>query len=342
MIENLEHLQTADFSVAIILSPSFTLLPLSGFIDCLRHAADDGDNSRQIYCKWSIVGPSLEPVRSSCGVEISPWETFDEVDLRSFDYVVVVGGLMRDFDTHDPATFEFLKDARSVGCALIGLCTGCFAIAKAGLMEDGARCAVHFRHREEFKELYPLVRATQQEIFVEHDNIFTCPGGTSAIDLAVDIIARHSGRARATKGLMDMIVDGHRGAFHMPPLPTDELEMCGNPHVEAAVKLMRRQLSEPCSISKLARKIGVSTAQLQRAFLKYADRSPSAYWREIRLRHARWRLMNSSHSITSIAFECGFADGAHFTRSFLKRFGETPSELRHERGYTNRDMESSI
>ena len=35
----------ADVSVAFLLSPDFTLLPFAGFIDAMRHAADEADRS---------------------------------------------------------------------------------------------------------------------------------------------------------------------------------------------------------------------------------------------------------------------------------------------------------
>lgn len=321
-----------DFNVAFILSPSFTILAFSGFIDCLRHCADDGDNSQQIHCTWTIIGPSLKPIKSSCGAEIPPWSTYDDVSISDFDYVVIVGGLLSDFDRHDPQTFKTLRHAHQAGCAIVGLCTGSFAIAAAGLLSEG-RCCIHYRHREEFKNLYPDIITTEQEVFCEYNNIFTCPGGTAAIDLAVELIARHSGRARATKGLIDMIVDKHRGAFHIPPLPSDQLETCGNSHVEQAVKLMRWNLSQPYSIAKLAGKVGISSSQLQRSFLNYSKKTPAAFWRELRLRHARWRLLEGRHSITEIALECGFSDGPHFTRSFQQFFGEAPSCLRKSKEF---------
>ena len=41
-----------DMRVGFILSPRFTLLSFASFIDALRHAADEADFSRQIYCHW--------------------------------------------------------------------------------------------------------------------------------------------------------------------------------------------------------------------------------------------------------------------------------------------------
>jgi len=76
----------------IILLPNFTLTAFSGFVDLLRLSADEGDFSKPVRCSWTVIGETLAPVRASCGIQITPWDTFDSAE--AFDYVVVVGGLL--------------------------------------------------------------------------------------------------------------------------------------------------------------------------------------------------------------------------------------------------------
>jgi transcriptional regulator GlxA family with amidase domain len=56
--------------------------------------------------------------------------------------------------------------------------------------------------------------------------------------------------------------------------------------------------------------------------------SPKDFYRTMRLRYARWLLLNSEKRITVIAYECGFADSAHFIRGFKQAYGVTPGHLR--------------
>ena len=125
-----------EMTVAFVLAPNFTLLPLAGFIETVRHAADVADFSRQIYCRWALLGPSLDPVRASCGLEVRPWQAFG--DPAAYDYVVVTGGLLPSCLEAAPETYAFIRRAAERGVQLIGLCTGGFLLAKAGLM-DGRR-----------------------------------------------------------------------------------------------------------------------------------------------------------------------------------------------------------
>jgi len=62
----------AALSVGFILTNNFTLTALSSFLDALRLAADDGDGSRPIRCRWQIIGTRRAPIASSCGVGVTP------------------------------------------------------------------------------------------------------------------------------------------------------------------------------------------------------------------------------------------------------------------------------
>ena len=84
-------------------------------------------------------------------------------------------------------------------------------------------------------------------------------------------------------------------------------------------------------IEELAGNIGSTILQLERAFRRHTKKAPSAIWRDMKLQHARWRLLNTSRSVTEIAFECGFADSSHFSRLFRKEFGQPPQRYRESR-----------
>lgn len=80
--------------------------------------------------------------------------------------------------------------------------------------------------------------------------------------------------------------------------------------------------------TNLCRKLGVSRSSLHRMF--EADGGVQAYIRNARLDAARLKLVGGSEvlRIVDIAEHLGFADAAHFSRSFRERFGETPTQFR--------------
>src|SRR5690242_7819714 len=136
----------------IVLLPNFTLTAFSGFVDMLRLSADDSDFSKPVRCAWSVVGKTLAPVRASCGIQITPWETYEESE--PFDYVVVVGGLLHSGPHADDETLEFIRRAANGGATVVGICTGVFALMRAGVLA-GHRVCVSWFHYWDFIERFP-------------------------------------------------------------------------------------------------------------------------------------------------------------------------------------------
>lgn len=85
-------------------------------------------------------------------------------------------------------------------------------------------------------------------------------------------------------------------------------------------------LVHPLSVTVLARMIGTGVRQLQRSILAETGLSPKEFYRLMRLRYARWILLNSDRRVTVIAYEYGFSDAAHFTRDFKAMYGLTPGQ----------------
>ncbi|WP_019170225.1 GlxA family transcriptional regulator [Pseudaminobacter salicylatoxidans] len=318
-----------DIRVAFILCPMFTLLPFAAFIDSLRHAADEADFSRQIYCSWKIVADDCHtPLTASCGAEIMPQETFGA--FGTLNYVVVVGGLLPHCLGLSKRARQYIRAAHDKGISIVGLCTGSFILADIGLL-DNRRCAIHTEHISEFRTLYPSAVPVSGEMYVNDREVLTSPGGTSALDLAFHLIDTHCGKARAVKGLSSLLIDNHRSARRFHYRPHGHLAACGNRKVETAVEMMERHITTPYPVSELARKVGCSERELCRLFKKHGNTNPSETWRKIRMAHGHWLLLNSDRSITQISHECGFADSAHFNRWFKVIYKESPHAYRRRR-----------
>ena len=316
---------TPDLSVAFLLIPDFTLLAFAGFVDALRIASDVGDRSRQVRCRWTLVGRDLKPVRSSCGIAISHGEVFD--DPARFDYIVVVGGLLHDDMVYDAASLAYLRRAAAAGVGLVGVCTGVFVLAQAGLL-DGYACCVHGYHDQDFRAAYPGVKTITDDIIVADRDRLTCAGGAAAIDIAALLIERHCGRDRALKILPHLVVDEIRAPDHAQLPLVDDLFHVFDDRVRKAVFLMEQHLDRPPTIARIARDVGSSVRQLERGFLQAFGISPQTYYRNMRLKHGRWLLTHTTRSVTQIAYDCGFADASHFSRSFRQHFNTVPSALR--------------
>ncbi|MCA9661458.1 MAG: helix-turn-helix transcriptional regulator [Myxococcales bacterium] len=92
-------------------------------------------------------------------------------------------------------------------------------------------------------------------------------------------------------------------------------------------QVVRRDLGRTWRVAEVAEVLGFSARALQRALAAEGERY-SNLLDQLRNREAARLLRETSFSITEIGYVCGFADGAHFSRSFKKRHGASPSAYR--------------
>ena len=266
---------------------------------------------------------------SSCGAAIAHTELIG--NATKFDYLVVVGGLLANEIDYDARVLAYIRRAAEAGVTIVGLCTGVFAMAQAGVL-DGYKSCVHGYHLPEFAERFPTHEAVSSQIFLVDRKRITCAGGAAAIDVAGYIIETRCGPERARKILPHMLLDELRQPTHQQLSFVDDFFKVQNECVREAVFLMQQNLDDPMSIDQIARRIGVPARQLERGFQRSFSMSPSTLYRTMRLERAKWLLVHSSLSITQIAFASGFADTSHLTRSFKRQWGELPSDFRSRRG----------
>jgi AraC family transcriptional regulator len=74
--------------------------------------------------------------------------------------------------------------------------------------------------------------------------------------------------------------------------------------------------------------VGVHPVHLVRVFRKFQHCTVGEYIRQLRIDYARERMLSSNDPLIEIALSSGFADHTHFSRSFKRVTGMTPSEFR--------------
>ena len=97
----------------------------------------------------------------------------------------------------------------------------------------------------------------------------------------------------------------------------------------AVAKVIEDRIADPdFSVEELASAVAMSRSQLHRKLTALMGRAPGALIRGMRLQRAQDLIRAGTHSLGRIAHQTGFSDQAHFTRSFKRQFGCTPSEFR--------------
>lgn len=310
--------------VGFILARFFTLTAFAMFIDTLRLASDEWDRSGRINADWEVLSNSRHLVTSSCGVQVSPTSVF--LDPMEFDYIVVVGGRLTDGQAVDNETLRYLRDAASKGARLIGICTGTFILAEAGLMAAHETC-VSWLHYVDFRERFPDLKVRADRIYNLDTTRGSCAGGSSSADLAAELVRRHIGDAAERNALEVLQIDKVRNAEWVQPRRPLTIET-HDPRLRAALILMEQNIENTLSVTRLAAALGISRRQLERLFFKEVNSSPALVYRRVRLERAKQLLRKSDTSLIEVAIGAGFENVSHFARVFRRAYGQSPGVWR--------------
>lgn len=97
--------------------------------------------------------------------------------------------------------------------------------------------------------------------------------------------------------------------------------------VRRTKQYLEEHLPHPMRLQDVARAVGASPAYLTHIFSKVEGRSLHQYVTQIRLARALAELPRAD-DLTAVALDNGFSSHSHFTATFRRTFGYTPSQFR--------------
>jgi len=112
------------------------------------------------------------------------------------------------------------------------------------------------------------------------------------------------------------------------PLATQIIGTLYSPEKIAFEEIISANLYNNLSIKELAHLSAKSESSFKREFKKWYKKSPAKYFKVKRLEKSAELLKGTTHSVSEIAWECGFENAAHFSTSFNSYFGCSPKKFR--------------
>lgn len=97
-----------------------------------------------------------------------------------------------------------------------------------------------------------------------------------------------------------------------------------------AADFIRAHCRESLTLAQICAAAGLSASYLTRAFRAHYGLTPHAFLMNQRIQYARARLRRG-HAIAEVALDAGFADQAHFQRTFKQLLAATPGHYRESR-----------
>lgn len=308
---------------AFLTLPNYSLIAVSNAVEPLRMA--NRVVGHAVY-EWSIVSLDGRPVLASSGLDIAPTIALDK--LGKFDILFVCGGI----NVRDAVSAPLLTALRRLAerrVALGALCTGGYALARAGLL-DNYRATIHWENLPALREEFPRVQITDQLFSIDRDR-YTCSGGTAPLDLMLNLIQLKHGLRISQRVSEQFVLERVRSDQDRQYVPLRAQVGASHRSMIRVAQLMEQHIEKPLSLDRIARTTGLSRRQIERLFRRHLDCVPKRYYLEMRLRRARELLLQTAMPIMDVTTSCGFKSPPHFSRCYRNQFGHPPSAERQIR-----------
>lgn len=97
---------------------------------------------------------------------------------------------------------------------------------------------------------------------------------------------------------------------------------------EAAKSYLACRMGEPITLDDVARHVHTSPFHLSRIFRQHTGVPVHRYLTRLRLRASLEQLAGGVSDLATLAVELGYSSHSHFTDTFRREFGRTPSDVR--------------
>jgi len=316
-------LPTRRTHYAFLTLPNYSLIALTNAIEPLRMAnALAGEDAY----KCSIVSLDGAPVTASNGLQLTPTTAMDK--LTAVDVYFVCGGInIKSAVT--PAVVMALKRLAGQRAALGALCTGGYALARAGVL-DQYHATIHWENLSALREEFPHVLLSDQLFTIDRDR-YTCSGGIAPLDLMLNLIRAKLGARISQLVSEQFIVARVRDDKDRQYVPLRAQIGVSHEGLMKVAELMEKNVERPLSLTDIAARTSLSRRQIERLFQRHLHCVPKRYYLGVRLRRARELLLNTAMRIVEITTACGFQSPPHFSKCYRAQFGYPPSAERRVR-----------
>jgi len=227
-----------------------------------------------------------------------------------------------------PAVLRAIRDAHARGARIVGLCTGAFTLAEAGIL-DGRRVTVHWQLVDEFVRRYPHTRVEPDVLYVDDGDVMTSAGSAAALDLALHIVRCDYGAEVANyvsrRLVFSAFRDGNQRQFierALPPVAETSLA--------DTLTWAQERLEQPLTVADLARHAHTSVTSMHRRFQTEVGTTPLSWLTTQRLQFAQRLLERTDLPVDEVARRCGLGTATNLRTQLRRHTGLTPTAYRRQ------------
>jgi transcriptional regulator GlxA family with amidase domain len=169
-----------------------------------------------------------------------------------------------------------------------------------------------------------------RDLYVVDRDVFTCSGGTAALDMMLHFVSEASTPDVAVAVAEQFIHPQIRKQEDQQRLQMHARYGIDSPKLVEIIGLMEAAVENPIDMCQISVRVGISARQVERLFREQVGTSPKAFYLNLRLARARTLLRQTLNPILDVAVECGFGSTSHFCHAYKRVFGIAPTDERHE------------
>ncbi len=233
---------------AFLTLPNYSLIAVANALEPLRMA--NRLVGSEVY-EWSVLSADGRAAEASSGLSLSPTGALDK--LGAGDILFVCGGI-NVREAVSPALLTALRRLAERRVPLGGLCTGGYALARAGLL-DNFSATIHWENLSALREEFPRVRINDQLFTIDRDR-FTCSGGTAPLDLMLNLIQVKLGPRISQLVSEQFIVERVRKDTDRQYVPLRAQVGVSHRGLIRVAQLMEENIEKPLSLEKIAQDDG--------------------------------------------------------------------------------------
>lgn len=294
--------------VVFLLAPGVILLDVAGPAQVFSTSEEAGGATYGLsYVAEHRLVPSAQGLRVEASLE---WP-----ELAREDLIVVPGWrspLEEGSGNFCETTLQRLRDHHAAAGTVASVCSGAFALGRAGLL-DNRHCTTHHDIQEELGRRHPHAHVVPDVLFTEDHRVLTSAGIASGIDMALHILASRHGPRVAAQVARDMVVFARRNG----DAPQLSALLRYRSHVDELVHRVQDFIDEQFDcvlpLTTLGQVAHSSPRTLTRAFTSATGLTPLRYQQMLRRERAE-HLMAHGATVEAAAREVGFEDARMLRR----------------------------
>lgn len=255
---------------------------------------------------------------------ITPEKSLQSVAAADIVFVSAIGAYSEtavlDIISRHPHALSALNKAHSNGAHIVGLCTGTFVLAEAGLLND-RESTTSWWLSPKFSARYRDTNVNSNRMITLDDRIICAGAGAAYFDATLAIISTTAGPWLSEMVASYFVVDRRRASQSAYMIPAHLIS--ADPKIMQADRIIRQNISSKINIERLANELALSERSFHRRLVAVTGLSPRAYISAVRMEIAKNLVLSGKLSVDEIAEKVGYLDTNAFRRAFKSEVGMT-------------------